>query len=172
MLTLEIYSAVGIATLCAGQDGLHTHCQKTLQMVQGGSLRVWLTTARGKNGQPCRHTPVLWPWGLVGSNPPHTCLPPALCCQNALFCLATPSLAGVCTSQWWTIAGGLAGPAAVSSLADGRPQVSGVGGQPGPTIQLFPKPSRGVLRCIASELVRGPPASKTRDVLKEKNSYW
>lgn len=32
-------------------------------------------------------------------------------------------------------------------------------GQPGPGTQPFPKPSRGVLRCLTSELVRGLPGA-------------
>lgn len=40
MLTLEIYSAVGIASLCAGQDDLNPHSQETLLMVHGDTLCV------------------------------------------------------------------------------------------------------------------------------------
>lgn len=40
MLTLEIYSAVGIATPCAGQDVLNPHSEETLLMVHGDSLCV------------------------------------------------------------------------------------------------------------------------------------
>lgn len=172
MPTMEIYSAAAIATLCAGLDGLHPHCQESLLRVHGDSLWVWLTTARARRRPLCRETRTVlaasfpFPWALRGgmlSLPTSPSSSPAPRCQEALFCLATPSLAhGVPPANDrspLSSAVPLPGPAAILSLGGGWPQACGVWGQPGPGTQPFPKPSRGVLRCITSELVRGLPAA-------------
>lgn len=125
----------GIASPCTGQDGLNPHSGNSSDGSWGQSVPV-TEHSQGPDAAAMKTDPVLWPWRVVGSpHPPHSCLPPALCCWMALLCLATPPLTGVCTSRWRIPAAGQAGPAAISSLAGGQPQAPGVGGQPGPSIQ-------------------------------------
>lgn len=56
MLTLEIYTDVGIAVPCAGQDGLPTPSQGALLMVHGVTEH-----SQRQEGAAMQTDPVLWP---------------------------------------------------------------------------------------------------------------
>lgn len=137
MLSLETYSAVGIVTLCAGRMAYTPTVGKLPLMVHGDSLWVWLNTATGKKGQPCRQT---LSSGLEGWWALLTLL--TLACS--LSCVA-----GWPCSPWQHLPWQVSAPAhdraqqqaqlvAISSLAGGQPQASGVGASLG-LASSFPK---------------------------------
>lgn len=85
MPTLLIYSAVGIVTLCAGQDDLHPYCQESLLRVHGDSLEVWLTTAFTQNQRCAKREGQLFIVGIQCHTVPAHYLVPY---HPTYFCIA------------------------------------------------------------------------------------